>query len=321
MALRPGMLAPSRPSAGTSRTVPDLAELMSLAGQAPALLGWQPAQQARQKGEYRAVIRGRGMEYVESRPYQAGDDVRALDWRLTARLGKPHTKLFREERERPVFLVVDLGSTMAFATQGCFKRVQAARAASLLAWKAVESGDRVGGIIHADGLHRELVPARGKLAVARVLRVLADIGATTPEASPAGTGKPSSPVTALRRLRRLARAGSLVFVISDGRGLDEAACTELAEIRRHCELGLLLVHDPLEISLPQLSRPLRVRQGAQEHVLAVLPETARARYAAHFAAREAALARFARERRAALATLLTTGNPFESVQALLRAPR
>ncbi len=315
------MPAQVRAPAETSRTVPDLAELMSLAGQARALPGWQPAQRARQKGEYRAVIRGRGMEYVESRPYQAGDDVRALDWRLTARLGKPHTKLFREERERPVFLVVDLGATMAFATQGCFKRVQAARAAALLAWKAVENGDRVGGLIHANGLHRELVPARGKLAVAHVLRVLAEIGGSAPEASTAGTGRPSSQVMALRRLRRLARPGSLVFVLSDGRGLDEAACTELAEIRRHCELGLLLVHDPLEISLPQLSRPLRVRQGTQDHVLSVLPETARVRYAAQFAAREAALARFARERRAALATLLTTGNPFESVQALLRAPR
>ncbi|MBM4227086.1 MAG: DUF58 domain-containing protein [Gammaproteobacteria bacterium] len=321
MALRPAMLAQIHAPVATSRTVPDQAELIALAGAARSLVGWQPSPRARQKGEYRAPLKGRGMEYLESRPYQAGDDVRALDWRLTARLGKPHTKLFREERERPVFLVVDLGPTMAFATRGCFKRVQAARAAALLAWKAVESGDRIGGIVHAGKHHRELVPARGKLAAMRLLHLLAESGAAAPESLEENGDSASSQALALRRLRRLARPGSLVFVIGDGRGLDEAACKELAELRRHCELGLLLVHDPLEISLPPLTRPLRVRQGLQEHVLNALPDAARSAYADRFAARESSLARFAREHRAALATLLTTAAPFESVQALLRAPR
>lgn len=321
MALRPAMLAQVHAPVATSRTAPDPAELIALAGAARSLMGWQPSPRARQKGEYRAPLKGRGMEYLESRPYEAGDDVRALDWRLTARLGKPHTKLFREERERPVFLVVDLGPNMAFGTQGCFKRVQAARAAALLAWKAVESGDRIGGIMHAGGLHRELVPARGKLAAMRLLRQLVEIGAAAPDSLSSNGGNASSQVMALRRLRRLARPGSLVFVIGDGRGLDDAAGKELAELRRHCELGLLLVHDPLEISLPGLVRPLRVRQGSQEHVLSPLTDAARTRYAERFASREASLARFAREHRIALATLLTTAKAFESVQALLRAPR
>ena len=109
-------------------TAPALADLMAMAGVAGQLRGWQLRAEARQRGDYRAPIRGRGMEYAESRPYQAGDDVRALDWRLTARLGKPHTKLFREERERPVCLGVDLGPSSHFATRGVFKRGQAARA-------------------------------------------------------------------------------------------------------------------------------------------------------------------------------------------------
>lgn len=315
----PGQL-PAAP-AGASRISPALAELTALAGAAQALHGWQPSQRARQNGEYRAVLKGRGMEYIESRPYQAGDDVRALDWRLTARLGKPHTKLFREERERPVYLLVDMGPTMAFATQGSFKRVQAARAAALLAWKAVESGDRIGGVVHAGSEHHERVPARGKLAAMRMLRLLADTGLLSPGQMQDSDSGQSAQLQALRRLRRLAKPGSLVFVIGDGRGLDETALAELAEIKRHCELGIVLVHDPLEISLPTLSRPLRVRQGSREHLLPALQDAARERYAAQFAARTARVARFARERRAALSTLLTTGDAFDSVQALLRAPR
>ena len=97
-------------------------------------------------------IRGRGMEYSESRIYLPGDDIRRIDWRVTARTGRPHTKLFHEERDRPVLFVVDLGAHMRFGTRGAFKSVVAAEAASLLAWAAAENGDRVGGLVPGGGL-------------------------------------------------------------------------------------------------------------------------------------------------------------------------
>ena len=97
-----------------------------------------------QTGAYVSHFRGRGMEFDESRPYQPGDDPRSIDWRVTARSTEAYTKLFREERERPVLVVVDLRAAMHFATRGCFKSVNACRAAALVAWAAHHRGDRLG---------------------------------------------------------------------------------------------------------------------------------------------------------------------------------
>ena len=100
-----------------------------------------------QTGAYVSHFRGRGMEFDESRPYQPGDDPRSIDWRVTARSTEAYTKLFREERERPVLVVVDLSSSMHFATRGAYKSVVASRAAALLSWAAHHRGDRLGGLI------------------------------------------------------------------------------------------------------------------------------------------------------------------------------
>ena len=108
-----------------------------------------------QTGAYVSHFRGRGMEFDESRPYQPGDDPRSIDWRVTARSTTAYTKLFREERERPVLVMVDLRANMHFATRGCFKSVNASRAGALLAWSAHHRGDRLGGLIFGDtGVHR-----------------------------------------------------------------------------------------------------------------------------------------------------------------------
>ena len=100
---------------------------------------------AKQGGAYVSAFKGRGMEFDESRPYQPGDDPRNIDWRVTARSTQAYTKLFREERERPVLVVTDLRANMHFATQGCFKSVNASRAAALIAWAAHHRGDRLHG--------------------------------------------------------------------------------------------------------------------------------------------------------------------------------
>ena len=111
---------------------------------------------AAQAGDYQAAVKGRGMEYDESRPYQAGDEIRHIDWRVTARTGKAHTKLFREERERPVWLWIDFRAPMFFATRGRFKSVLAAELAALFAWTAARQGDRVGGMVFAEATRHEL---------------------------------------------------------------------------------------------------------------------------------------------------------------------
>jgi len=113
---------------------------------------------AKQGGAYMSAFKGRGMEFDESRIYQAGDDIRNMDWRVTARTNTPHTKVFREERERPVLLWLDLSASMMFATRKKFKSVIACEIASLIAWSAAKNNDRIGGLIFSENEHVEMKP-------------------------------------------------------------------------------------------------------------------------------------------------------------------
>ncbi|NNC54316.1 MAG: DUF58 domain-containing protein, partial [Pseudomonadales bacterium] len=113
-------------------------------------------------GGSKTLFRGRGLEFEEVRHYQAGDELRAIDWRVTARSGVAHTKLFREERERPVFVLVDLRDSMAFGSQHCFKSVQACETAALVAWAALQHNDRIGALVFNQQQHTEIRPARNR---------------------------------------------------------------------------------------------------------------------------------------------------------------
>ncbi len=187
------------------------------------------------------------MEFDESRIYQPGDDVRNIDWRVTARTGAAHTKVFREERERPVFISMDDRSTMRFATQGRFKSVIAAQLAALLAWAATQQGDRVGGEIFNDIENREFRPRRGKENILHMLRAFSQNPDLTPIA-------PGSLQPAFSRLQRIVHPGSLVCVISDFHGLDESAQKEIINTSRHSEVLLLHTYDRLESNLPAVGR-------------------------------------------------------------------
>ena len=123
-------------------------------------------------GPNKSNFRGRGIDFEEVRSYQPGDDIRTIDWRVTARTGSAHTKLFREERERPVLVVVDQRSSMFFGSSHCFKSVLAAQLASLLAWSALDAGDRVGGLVFNEAGHREIRPRRSRKTVLALLSQL-----------------------------------------------------------------------------------------------------------------------------------------------------
>ena len=199
-------------------------------------------------------FRGRGMEFDEVRLYQPGDDVRTMDWRVTARTGKAHTKLFREERERSVFLWVDFRAPMFFATRGVFKSVMAATTATMFAWSAHNQRDRVGGLLFSDDHHHELRPRSGKSAVLHLLQQLSQMSQLqmTGSAGKAGNHPVStSCYDSLTRLRRVTRPGSLIFLISDFRGFDRQSESVLTQIARHNDVVLIMVHDTLEAALPQ----------------------------------------------------------------------
>ena len=201
---------------------------------------------ARHNGQYLSQIKGRGMEFDESRPYQPGDDVRNIDWRVTARTGDTYSKLFREERERPVLISVDARPSMFFATRGRFKSVLAAEFAAMLAWMADGDGDRVGGEIFTGQQHTEFRPGRGKKNVLRMLQELA--GLTVSEQQ--DPNEQAGLELALKRIQRIAHPGSLVCLISDFRGLDAASASRLVQIARHNEIILVQIYDWLETQLP-----------------------------------------------------------------------
>lgn len=296
------------------RVAPQLADLMAQSRRATALPAWTRSVRARQTGAYLATMKGRGMEYAESRPYQAGDDIRALDWRVTARSGKPHTKLFREERERPVYVVVDYRRAMFFATHGVFKTVLAARTAALLAWKAAQTGDRIGGIVFSDTVHRELPPGRGNLAAIRFIKhLVADCR------QPTADGAAAAVAGALARLRRVVKPGSLVFLLSDGREFGDQACSDFALLARHNDVMLMFIYDEFEAALPDLNGELRVADGRRELNILLGERELHAAYVARYLARRDALARLCRDNRILFAPLATTMDPLVVLQRALGA--
>ena len=181
--------------------------------------------------------------------YLPGDDIRSIDWRVTARTGRVHTKLFHEERDRPVLFVVDLGEQMRFGTRRAFKSVVAAETASLLAWAAVANGDRVGGLVFGGGYTTESSVTGGRYGALSLFRILAGVEhATGEQPSRAGIGE------ALLRARRVARPGTLVVVISDFSELRQPADRQLARLRAHNDVLCVWVYDRLEAAPPPPAR-------------------------------------------------------------------
>ena len=237
---------------GASPVSVSQAGLIRLAGPARAIALNVLRVNSLQTGAYVSRFRGRGMEFDESRPYQPGDDPRSIDWRVTARSTTAYTKLFREERERPVLIAVDLRSNMHFATQGCFKSVNASRAAALLSWAAHHRGDRLGGLIFGDTTHRELKPRLGRRAA---LRFVHELVAHPDWVRRDSEARNEDALTqAMSALRRVTRPGSLVVVISDFAGFSRAAQSYLSSVARHNEVLAVFLSDPLERELPPPGR-------------------------------------------------------------------
>lgn len=305
------LFATTKP-AGLERVEPQLRELLALAGPASALPHWTRSVRARASGPFLSRLRGRGMEYDESRPYLPGDDIRRLDWRVTARTGRPHTKLFREELERPVLICVDYRRAMFFATRGVFKAVQAARVASLLAWRAQQNGDRVGGLLFADHIHHELPPRRGSTATMQWLKLL--VAQAPSQRAALSTGAAPTPLSdAMKRIARVAKPGTLVFVISDFRGLDDAASAALAQLSLHADVGLVAIHDPLEALFPEFDGVAGLIDGERRLRLAGVSSAGRESYAAQFSARLASVRQICRERRMLFTSMDTGADPTTSL--------
>ena len=269
-----------------------------------------------QTGAYVSHFRGRGMEFDESRPYQPGDDPRSIDWRVTARSTTAYTKLFREERERPVLVVVDLRASMHFATRGCFKSVNASRAASLLSWAAHHRGDRLGGLIFGDTTHRELKPKLGRQAALRFVHQLVDHPDWQVRERHNGDDGEPQLTQAMAALRRVARPGSLIVILSDFLGFSRAAQSDLSNIARHNEVLALFINDPIERELPPPGR-YRLVSGEAELAIDTYTNAARRDYANSFEQRKHALELFCRRYGIHLLPLSTEDDPVSTLQTAL----
>lgn len=226
-------------------------------------------------GPERTRFRGRGMDFEEVRLYQPGDDIRSIDWRVTARTQVAHTKIFREERERPVFMLVDQRSPLFFGSSQCFKSVLAAHIAALLAWAALANGDRLGGLVFGDYSQRDIRPRRSKHAVLELLHQLQDYNhrlnsplAPAPQALANGQLPTANNLNSmLADARRIAKPGCALFIISDFHDLDSGAEQQLFELARHIDVTLIQVYDRLEQQLASNS-PLSISNGRERLELA-----------------------------------------------------
>lgn len=236
-------------------------------------------------GGHQSTFKGRGIEFDESRLYQPGDDLRTIDWRVTARTGEPHTKVFREERNRPIIAWLDLRSEMMFATRGVFKAVVAAESAAIIAWSAIAHGDRLGGLIFSDADHHELRPRLGRASALRLFQLICESWH-----EPAAQNEGLSAAESLQRLTRVARPGSLVFLASDFHDLDADSERQLKRLAVHSDLLLMHVYDSLEAELPPPGR-YRIHDGSRARPIETGNTRAREQYAQQFTERRERLMR------------------------------
>ena len=194
-------------------------------------------------GEYHSVFKGMGMEFDEMRPYSPGDDVRRIDWNVTARMNTPYIRKYQEERELTVFLAVDASGSSDFGTTGQFKRELAAELAAVLSFAATTNNDKVGLLIFTDKPELIMPPRKGKR---HVLRMVRDLLVFTPE------GRGTSIESALDTINRVVKRRSITFLISDFLVEPESLRRPLAATNRRHDVIALDLHDPMEHQIPDV---------------------------------------------------------------------
>ena len=219
----------------------ELLELRHLANKLGLVSSQRPHTQL--SGLYASVFRGQGMDFDEVREYRPGDEVRHIDWRVTARMRKPYLKIYREERERHVVLCLDTSESMQFGTRGTFKSIQIAKVAALLGWSAQAHGDRVSGLLFGQEKLQFFRPQRDKRSFARLLYHL-----TLP---PSQTDHPTTLEEALVKLNSSTHRGALVFIMTDFSQISiKVLQRHLSQLHQRYEVVLINIEDPADYHLP-----------------------------------------------------------------------
>lgn len=209
-------------------------------------------------GRHASRLRGRGLNFEELRGYLPGDDIRNIDWKVTARTQKPHVRVYTEEKDRPVLLVVDQRMSMFFGSKRAMKSVTAAEAAALSAWRVLDSGDRVGSLVFNDDEIVEIRPHRSESQVMQILHTIVDLnrrlGVKSEDSPRRPAANPRMFNDVLRRASRVATHDFLVVLISDCLGADETSEQLVTSICNHNDVILAFIYDPLESDMPKVGR-------------------------------------------------------------------
>lgn len=304
-----------KPNEGDGRTQVSLGELIALRARIGRSRMMPIQSRAGRSGRQSSPLHGFGMDYAESRVYQPGDDVRRLDWRLTARSGKLHTKLFQEDREGSLLILLDTHASMHFGTRVRFKSVQAARLAAAAAWYGVRAGERVGVMAFGPVQHllRPQPGPRGALALCGAVAAWDALPLT-------GELESESLSDALARASRVLHGASRMLLISDGFSSDPASRQRMLDLSSHVAVSVLVVADPLELAPPPSGRYPLEHEGEQREVLL---HTRRQRLAFQRAmgVGSAKLTELAASLGVRCNTIDTTADPLDAVTSLLGATR
>jgi uncharacterized protein (DUF58 family) len=263
-------------------------------------------------GGFLSSFRGRGMEFDESRLYQPGDDIRSIDWRVTARSGRTHTKIYREERERPVLLWLDLSRSMFFGSRNCFKAVLAAKLTALFAWSSVQQGDRLGGLIYSEHDHVEFRPMSGRRSCLHLIQKITSHPAW--DQTPHQGENPTASVQALNRLRQVSKPGSLIILFSDFRFMNQESRFHLARMAQHNDVILIFTHDPLEQALPPAGQ-YRLTDGVRQLWFDSSSQRARQQYEDRFSEQFSKLEELALQHRLHLIDVSTADDWLNKVRS------
>jgi uncharacterized protein (DUF58 family) len=269
-------------------------------------------------GRHASRLRGRGLNFEEIRRYLPGDDIRNMDWRVTARTEKPHVRVYTEERDRSVLLLVDQRSGMFFGSKRAMKSVVAAEAAALAAWRVLAGGDRVGAVVFDDHDSVVIKPQRSE---ARVQQILSTIVAKNRALRAGGASLADRAVRlneAIERASRLALHDCLVCLITDAEGADEATRRITSGIVDHNDALLILVHDPLEAALPAAGT-LVMSDGRRQLEVDTADSSLRDRFSAEYSARVEKLTQLSRRRAVPLLPLETETPVADQFRALIGA--
>jgi len=199
-------------------------------------------------GRFASRLRGRGLDFEEARPYVIGDDIRNIDWNVTAKTGKTHTKVFTEEKEKPAFIFVDQSPSMGFGSQGKTKAVVAGELASLIAHKIKKSGDRVGGMVYSGDSYDIVTPKRDSRNIIYFLQKIVEANKKIYEHKDFDFEK--SLVEMISKLHNIITHDYLVFIISDFYRYSDSVVKYMSRLSMHNDLILIKVFDKLEEQIP-----------------------------------------------------------------------